>query len=215
MGLLERLAITAELRDDATGRHCYRVGRLSGLIAERAGMDRTQSNDVERAARLHDIGKFAIPDAILLKPGPLDDAEIRLMRTHTTIGSNLLAGRAKSLEVGKLIAGLHHEHWNGAGYPSNLAGEAIPMSARICALADVYDALTHVRPYKRAWAHEEAIRFIRTARGLQFDPALTDLFLELMEEFSRDMPRFIAEQEAAAKDSPYVLAESRVTVALE
>jgi HD-GYP domain-containing protein (c-di-GMP phosphodiesterase class II) len=215
LGVLERLAITAELRDDATGRHCYRVGRLSMLLARRAGLSEAESGNLDLAARLHDIGKFAIPDAILLKPGKLDEAETQLMRTHTTIGADLLATRAPELHrAAEQIARFHHEHWNGAGYPSGLAGDSIPLAARIAALADVYDALSHERPYKRAWSHEDSVSYVREMRGTQFDPRLTDLFLALMDESAADLPRFLTEQEKAASDSPYVLAQSRVSKAL-
>ena len=215
LGVLERLAITAELRDDATGRHCYRVGRLSNLLARRAGLSEAESENLDLAARLHDIGKFAIPDAILLKPGRLDEAEVRLMRTHTTIGADLLATRAPELlRAGELIARFHHEHWSGGGYPAGLVGDAIPISARIAALADVYDALSHERPYKAAWSHQDSLEYVREMRGMQFDPRLTDLFLGMMDEVAGDLPRFMAEQEGAAAGSPYVMAETRVNTAL-
>lgn len=216
MGMLERLAITAELRDDATGRHCYRVGRLAGLLARRAGCPDAESADMDKAARLHDIGKFAIPDSILSKPASLDETEMRLMRTHTTIGADLLAARATAaLRMGEGIARSHHEHWDGAGYPAGLAGDAIPLPARIAAIADVYDALSHVRPYKAAWSHEESVDYIRAMRGSQFDPRLTDLFLGMMAEAAADLSRFLRELEEAAANSPYVVAESRASTALE
>jgi putative nucleotidyltransferase with HDIG domain len=211
MGLLERLAITAELRDDETGRHCYRVGRLARLLAQRAGISQAQSDLIDTAARLHDIGKFAVPDAILLKPGPLNHAEMQLMRTHASIGANLLASRAsESLTLAEQIARSHHEHWNGGGYPMKLAGEAIPLVARIAAIADVYDALTHKRPYKPAWSHQDSVAYIQHQRGQQFDPQLTDHFLAMMNEASGDLTRFLADQEAAADHSPYVVAGMRL-----
>jgi putative two-component system response regulator len=216
LGVLERLAITAELRDDATGRHCYRVGRLSMLLARRAGLSEAESANLDLAARLHDIGKFAIPDAILLKPGLLDEAERRLMRTHTSIGADLLATRAPELllRAGEQIARSHHEHWSGAGYPAGLAGDAIPLAARITALADVYDALSHERPYKAAWTHQDSLEYLREMRGSQFDPRLTDLFLAMMDEIAADLPQFLQEQEGAASQSPYVMAQTRVSSAV-
>ena len=215
LGMLERLATTAELRDDATGRHCYRVGRLAGLLARRAGLSEAEGVEIDRAARLHDIGKFAIPDAILLKAGPLDAAEMHLMRTHTTIGADLLArGVARSLHEGELVARGHHEHWSGDGYPAKLTADSIPLSARIAALADVYDALSHVRPYKRAWSHQESLDYIRAMRGSQFDPRLTELFLAMMSEIAADLPAFLRDQEAAAAGSSYVVAETRISNAL-
>jgi len=215
LGMMERFAITAELRDDATGRHCYRVGRLARLIARRTGLSEAQCDMIDHAARLHDIGKFAIPDAILLKPGALDEAEMKLMRTHTTIGANLLDGRIPELSGGgESIARFHHEHWDGRGYPEGRSREAIPLAARIASIADVYDALSHERPYKHAWTHEESVEYIGSKRASHFDPWLTDIFLELMGEAERDVPAFTAAQESAAADSPYVLSDARVTAAL-
>jgi putative two-component system response regulator len=215
MGVLERLAVTAELRDDATGKHCFRVGRLSMLLAGRAGMAQQDLEGMDMAARLHDIGKFAIPDAILLKRGRLDAAEMRLMQTHTTIGADLLADGAQSmLQAAERVARHHHEFWDGEGYPLGLSGENIPLAARITALADVYDALSHVRPYKLAWSHSDSLAYIRKMRGIQFDPRLTDLFLEMMAEVAGDLPSFLVSLEAAATASPFIVAEKRFADAL-
>lgn len=215
MDMFERLAITAELRDDATGKHCFRVGRMSMLLARRAGLPVADIEEMELAARLHDIGKFAIPDAILLKPGHLDPAEMQLMRTHTTIGADLLAaGAAGKLEAAESIARHHHEWWDGSGYPLGLAGEQIPLAARIAALADVYDALSHARPYKIAWSHEDTVAYIEKMRGTQFDPRLTDQFLGMMTEAKHDLAAFLARLEDAAAASPYVVAESRIAQVL-
>jgi putative nucleotidyltransferase with HDIG domain len=212
MDMLERLAITAELRDDETGRHCYRVGRLAKLLARRAGLAEVDCELIDRAARLHDIGKFAIPDAILLKPGRLNPAEIQLMRTHANIGADLLASRGvESLRLAEQIARAHHEHWNGSGYPAMLAGDAIPLAGRIAAIADVYDALTHVRPYKPAWSHQDSVAYIQSQRGQQFDPHLTDLFIALMNEAASDLAQFVEQQEAAAENSSFVIAGMRLT----
>ena len=215
-GLLERLAVTAELRDDATGKHCFRVGRLSLLLGRRAGLPETELASLDLAARLHDIGKIVIPDAILLKPGRLNETEMHLMRTHTTIGADVLSsGALPMLGSARAIARHHHEHWNGGGYPDGLAGEAIPVAARIVALADVYDALTHERPYKAAWTHDVAIGYIASMRGAQFDPRLTDLFLAMMAEARADLAAFIRDAESAAADSPFVVAQARVARALQ
>lgn len=215
LDMLERLAITAELRDDATGKHCYRVGRLTMLLAQRAGVDADTSRHFDIAARLHDIGKFAIPDAILLKPGRLNAAELRLMRTHTTIGAGLLGKAAgEVLHLATQVARHHHECWDGSGYPDGCAGDAIPLVARLVSLADVYDALTHVRPYKPAWPHDETMAYIRSMRGKQFDPVLTDHFLRMMDEAAADFDRFLAELETGAGDSAYVVAAARMAEAL-
>jgi HD-GYP domain-containing protein (c-di-GMP phosphodiesterase class II) len=214
--LLVRLAVTAELRDDATGKHCFRVGRLAMLLGRRAGLPERELAALDLAARLHDIGKIVIPDAILLKPGPLDATETHLMRSHTVIGADILAGSAiPAADSARAIARHHHERWDGNGYPDGLAREAIPLAARVAALADVYDALTHDRPYKRAWSHGHAIDYIAGVRGTQFDPRLTDLFLAMMEEASADLGAFLREIESAAAASPYVVAQSRVARALE
>jgi putative two-component system response regulator len=209
--LLERLAVTAELRDDATGKHCYRVGRLSMLLGRRAGLPEADLAGLDLAARLHDIGKIVIPDVILLKPGRLDATETHLMRTHTTIGADIVSsGALPMVDSARAIARHHHEYWNGRGYPDGLAGEAIPLAARIASLADVYDALTHVRPYKPAWPHDDAIDYIAGMRGEQFDPQLTDLFLAIMAGARTDLAAFLREIESAATASPYVLAQTRV-----
>jgi putative two-component system response regulator len=182
------------------------------MLARRAGVDEHSLDEIDLAARLHDIGKFAIPDAIMLKPGRLDDAEMKLMRSHTTIGADLLAGRTDNvLHLAELIARHHHEQWDGSGYPAGLAGESIPLVARIAALADVYDALSHVRPYKSAWSHEETINYIRSKRGTQFDPRLTDHFLAMMDGAQSDLRAFLADLEKTAITSPYVVAESRIS----
>lgn len=215
LGMLERLAITAELRDDSTGKHCYRVGRLTMLLARRAGVDADTAAHFDIAARLHDIGKFAIPDAILLKPDRLNGAEMRLMRTHTTIGANLLGKTSGDvLHLATQVARHHHECWDGSGYPDGLAGEHIPHVSRIVSLADVYDALTHVRPYKAAWSHQETMAYIRSMRGKQFDPVLTDHFVGMMEEAAGDLGRFLADLEVGAGDSAYVVAAARMADAL-
>ena len=214
--LLVRLAVTAELRDDATGKHCFRVGRLAMLLGRRAGLPEEELAGLDLAARLHDIGKIVIPDAILLKPGRLDDTEMHLMRSHTVIGADILESSALPVvDAARAIARHHHERWDGTGYPDGLAAEAIPLAARVAALADVYDALTHDRPYKRAWTHDEAVAYVAGARGSQFDPRLADLFLAMMSEASADLGEFLREIESAAAGSPYVLAQSRVARALE
>lgn len=186
------LAKLAEQRDNETGRHLERVSLYSTLIAEglredgwyRDTIDDTFVRDLYRSAPLHDIGKVGIPDSILLKPGKLTPAEWDVMKTHTEIGADTLRAVMQSKESQSFlrmsfdIAWCHHEHWNGGGYPRRLAGEAIPLSARILALADVYDALTTVRPYKGAWTHAAAIDWIREKAGRQFDPHCVEAFVK-------------------------------------
>lgn len=171
--ILDRLARAAEYRDDATGEHARRVGRLAALLAERAGLPRETVELIERAAPLHDVGKVAVSDLILLKRGKLTPDEFGAMKAHTLVGGELL-GRSVSplLRMSEEIALTHHEWWDGSGYPSGLSREQIPISGRIVALADVYDALTHVRPYKEAWSPERALAEIERLSGRQFDPQL-------------------------------------------
>jgi putative two-component system response regulator len=176
--MLARLAAAAEFRDDDTGQHTRRVGNLSVAIAERLDVPELDVGLIRLAAPLHDVGKIALPDAILCKPGKLTPAEFEQMKTHATIGGQMLAGSAFALlEVAEEIALTHHERWDGSGYPAGLAGEAIPIAGRIVAVADVYDALTHVRPYKAAWSKSDAIAEITTDAGSHFDPGVVDAFV--------------------------------------
>ncbi len=184
----ENWAIAAELFDDETGQHCYRVGHLAGMLAREIGMTDTFCVQVEHAARLHDIGKIAVNEVILLKPGPLDAAEMAAMRLHTEVGGQMLAGSDDpTLKMAAEIARSHHEWWNGGGYPKRLSGREIPMSARVCAFADVYDALTHARAYKIAWTHERALDEILRLRGVQFDPELMDPFVKVLDRYLADL----------------------------
>ena len=177
----ENWALTAEFFDDQTGEHCFRVGRLAGLLAAEIGVDAEQCVRIEHAARLHDIGKIAVNELILLKPGPLDTNEIIAMRAHTEVGAQLLEhADDPTLKMAAEIAKYHHAWWNGAGYPS-VAGESIPLSARICAYADVYDALTNARPYKRPWPHRLAVEQMLCENGVHFDPRLMQPFLKVLE----------------------------------
>ena len=186
----ENWAIAAEFFDDETGQHCYRVGYLTSLLARRLGQDATFCIRVEHAARLHDIGKIAVNELILLKPGPLDASEMAAMRLHTEVGAHILAGSDDpTLQMAKEIAHFHHEWWNGHGYPTKLAGRNIPLSARISAYADVYDALTHKRAYKTAWTHERAVDEIVRLAGTQFDPELLDPFLSILDGYRNDLIR--------------------------
>jgi putative two-component system response regulator len=213
--MLERLAVTAELRDDSTGEHSYRVGKMSSLIAQEFGCDDETCFMIELAARLHDIGKIGVPDAILLKPDKLNSAEQQIMRTHTTVGAELLSkSNIPHMQMAEEIARYHHEWWNGSGYPTNLSGTAIPLAARITALADVFDALTHKRPYKVAWPIDAALDEISQLKGLQFDPQLTDLFVVLVSRLRRDHIDIDSYLGQAAHESPFLQARSRIWNAL-
>jgi putative two-component system response regulator len=177
----ERLALAAEYRDDETGQHTLRVGKMTALIGEELGLAESEVGLLERAAGLHDIGKIGIPDAILLKPGRLDPDEFEIVKTHTRIGSRILAGsRSPLLRMAEEIAGGHHERWDGTGY-AGVAGTDIPLVARITSVADAFDAITHERPYKPAWPVADALGEIEAERGRQFDPDAVDAFLRIQD----------------------------------
>lgn len=178
--ILERLALAAEFRDDATGKHTRRVARISALVGRELGLSSGSVKLLERAAPLHDIGKIAVPDQILLKPGPLTPEEFEVVKAHTVIGARILSGsRFDILRLAEQIALSHHERWDGNGYPQGLSRDRIPMPGRVVAVADVFDALTHARPYKPAWSWDEAVAEIESQRGRQFDPRVVDAFLNL------------------------------------
>ena len=179
--ILERLAQAAEYRDDDTGRHTRRVGELSARLARALGSAEHAVEVLRRAAPLHDVGKIGIPDAILLKPAKLTDAEFTVMRTHTTIGARILSGgRTELIRTAEHIALSHHERWDGGGYPHGIAGEDIPIEARIVAVADFFDALTHDRPYRKAWSAGEALAEVERQRGRQFDPRVAEALPRLV-----------------------------------
>jgi HD-GYP domain-containing protein (c-di-GMP phosphodiesterase class II) len=176
--IVRRLAHAAEWHDDTTGRHINRVSRVAAKIAAAAALEPVRVEMILQAAALHDIGKIGIPDRVLLKPGKLDAEEWELMKTHTTIGAQLLAGsRSEVVQLAEMIALSHHERWDGNGYPNGIAAEEIPIEARICAIADVYDALISERPYKSAWPVSEALAEVERMAGHAFDPELVRLFL--------------------------------------
>jgi PAS domain S-box-containing protein len=175
---LHRLAVAAEYRDDDTFQHTERVGQSSVEIATLLGLSAEEIGVLREAAPLHDVGKIAIPDRILLKPGKLNPAEYKVMKTHAALGAHLLAGSGSPvLQMATAIAESHHERWDGTGYPNGLARQAIPLVGRVVAVADVFDALTHDRPYKSAWPVERALAEIQSAAGSQFDPRVVAAFL--------------------------------------
>lgn len=209
--LLERLAVTADLKEDISGQHGYRVGKLATLLAQRLNWRRDDAFDLEIAARLHDIGKIGLPDHILMASETLKDAQRALMRQHTTIGAEILARSGiPQLRLAEDIARYHHEWWNGQGYPAKLSGRRIPVSAQIVALADVFDALTHGRPYSAAWNLDRTTAEIASRRGSQFDPVLADAFLGLVHELHMrysDVDEFLSRD---AVNSPFVQARDRI-----
>ena len=179
--ILDRLARAAEYRDDNTGQHIYRVGRLSQQVAQGLNLPDQFCQLIMSAARLHDLGKIGIPDSILLKPGKLTESEMAAMKTHCNIGAELLSGSSSDLlKMAGTIALTHHERWDGGGYPLKFEGENIPIEGRIVAVADVFDALTHSRPYKKAWSKEDAISLIQNQSRFHFDPSIVDVFLEII-----------------------------------
>lgn len=178
--ILERLALAAEFRDDETGQHTQRVGRTAAILARALDLPSEQIKLIQGGAPLHDMGKLGIPDEILRKPGKLTVEEFEVMKTHTTIGAQILSGsRFPILQKAEEIALTHHERWDGTGY-AGLAGERIPLSGRIVALADVFDALTNDRVYRKAMPLEEALAEIELQRGRHFDPEMVDAFLQII-----------------------------------
>ena len=185
---LERLALAAEYRDDDTGEHIRRVGRTAALIAAELGLPADHVQLIGQAAALHDVGKIGVPDAILLKPGSLTVEEFEVVKTHTDVGRRILAGsRSPLLQLAELIAGAHHERWDGTGY-AGIRGDAIPLEARITAVADAFDAMTNDRPYRRARPVDEALEEVVGQRARQFDPTVVDAFLGAHGEMSVATP---------------------------
>ena len=174
---LRRLAMAAEYRDDNTREHTERVGDLAARLARHFGHDDRTVWLVRQAAPLHDLGKIAIPDHVLLKPGKLTDEEFEVVKTHAVLGARVLAGSDSDLlATAERVARTHHERWDGSGYPDGLAGDAIPLEGRLVHVADVFDVLVHERPYKESWTVEAAAEEIRRGAGTQFDPHVVDAF---------------------------------------
>jgi putative two-component system response regulator len=213
--LLEQMAFTAEMRDDPTGEHCYRVAKLAALIARERGDTTDVCQTIDFAARLHDIGKVAIPDTIMQKATPLTDGERQILQTHAATGAELLSKAKMSYsEMAEEIARHHHERWDGNGYPDGISGSAIPLPARIVAVCDAYDALTHQKAYRRAFSSDEAISEILRGRDLQFDPAIVDVFVPLIQrlrEEHADLDGFLAE---AAKNTSLNIARQKIAESL-
>ncbi len=180
---IHHLVLAAEYKDEDTGAHIVRMSRYSALIAAKLGLPGEEVQNIQYAAPMHDVGKIGIPDKILMKPGKLTDEEFDFMKTHTTIGAKILAdSKAEILQLAQQIAISHHEKWNGRGYPQGLAGDTIPLAARIVGLTDVFDALTSKRPYKDPFPVEVALDIIKKERGEHFDPDVVDVFFENIDE---------------------------------
>ena len=179
--VVHRLARAAEHRDKETGSHIVRMSHYATLLGRTCGMTDEECDILFHATPMHDVGKLGIPDRILLKPGTLTEDEFEIMKQHTIIGANLLSGsQSPVLQMGEVIALTHHEKWNGSGYPNRISGEDIPLIGRICALVDVFDALSSQRCYKEAWPLEKTLQEIRSLAGIHFDPHLVEMFDELL-----------------------------------
>jgi putative two-component system response regulator len=199
--ILERLGRTAEFRDDDTMQHTQRVGAISARIAEVLGLPSTLARTLRLAAPLHDIGKIGVPDNILLKLGKLTEDEYDVIKTHTTIGARILSGSSHLLlQMAEQIAQTHHERWDGNGYLAGLKGEDIPLVSRIVAVADVFDALTHQRPYKDPWPVEEAMREIESQSGVHFDPDVVAALRQVLEEDQRARDASLGETARGHRD---------------
>jgi putative two-component system response regulator len=186
------LGRAAEFRDNETGLHIIRMSQFSALLAKSLGWSPPDCELMLHASPLHDVGKIGIPDAILLKPGKFEPSEWEIMKTHARVGADILDyGNSDLLLLAREIALNHHEKWDGTGYPNGLVGEAIPQSGRIVAVADVFDALTSPRPYKKAWPVEEAVTFIKDNAGTHFDPEVADKFQKCLPEFVAIRDRYL------------------------
>jgi putative two-component system response regulator len=180
LDLIHRLALAAEYRDDDTHQHAQRIGHTAALLATGLGLPTGTVERIRLAAPLHDIGKIAIPDSILLKPGKLTEEEFEIIKSHTVVGARILGGsRSRLLRTAAEIALSHHERWDGNGYPSGLAGGATPLAGRLVAVADVFDALVHRRPYKQPWPIDEAVAEVLSQSSRHFDPAIVEQFAKL------------------------------------
>ncbi|THF66613.1 response regulator [Pseudothauera nasutitermitis] len=189
--IVQRLGRAAEYRDNETGQHILRMSNIAALLAGRLGWSSAEVELMLHASPMHDIGKIGIPDAVLLKPGKLNDEEWEIMKRHPEIGAELLAGDDSSLlRLAREIALGHHEKWDGSGYPGGLSGSSIPQSARIAAVADVFDALTSARPYKEPWSIERAVAYMQEQAGRHFDPAIVEVFLSSLEDIQQIRERY-------------------------
>jgi cyclic di-GMP phosphodiesterase len=180
---IHRLAVAAEYKDEDTATHIRRMSHYCAILARGLNLPPGEVELILNASIMHDVGKIGIPDAILLKPGKLTEKEFEIMKQHTIIGARILSGSpSELLQAGEVIALSHHEKWDGSGYPNGLVGENIPLWGRICAVADVFDALTSKRPYKEALPNEKVYEILREGRGMHFDPSIVDVFFERLDE---------------------------------
>ena len=189
--VINQLGRAAEYRDNETGMHVMRMSRYTQLLALKYGLSEPEANILMHAAPMHDVGKIGIPDHILLKPAKLTDEEFAVIRTHTEMGYKIIGVQsAEVLNLGALVAYTHHEKWNGSGYPRALKGDDIPLVGRLAAVGDVFDALTSVRPYKKAWSVDDALALIEREAGEHFDPEMAKLFLGMRPEIVKIMEKY-------------------------
>ncbi len=189
---IRRLTLAAEYKDHDTAGHIERIGRYSQIVGMAMHLQPGLVDLLLHAAPMHDVGKLGIPDHILLKPGPLDEEERRIMNTHTTIGGQILSGSTSPvIQMGERVALTHHEKWDGSGYPAGIAGEEIPIEARICSVVDFFDALTMDRPYRKAVPNDEVVEMIKEESGRSFDPSIVDIFVRVRSELEEIQAEYI------------------------
>jgi putative two-component system response regulator len=216
LALLHRQSIAAELIEDPSGEHIFRVGKLSALLGAEVGLDDDTCFMLEMSARLHDIGKIGIPEAIIAKRGKINPDQRALVQTHANIGAELLSQSGlPHIQMAVDVARHHHEKWDGSGYPDGLAMEAIPEVARIVALADSFDAMTHDRPYRKAMSVENTLSEIKAAVGTKFDPGMTEIFSALVLRLREEHPDLDAFLGAEAQESPFIRARKKISEALQ
>ncbi|MBL4693148.1 MAG: HD domain-containing protein, partial [Magnetovibrio sp.] len=193
--VIRRLGRAGEYRDNETGMHVVRMSKSSQVLALAAGLGEERSQQILHASPMHDVGKIGIPDGILLKPGKFEPDEWEVMKTHVEIGTDIIGNDPSQLmQLARLIALTHHEKWDGTGYPNNLKGVDIPIEGRICAICDVFDALTSERPYKKSWSVEDAVNLINEQSGKQFDPDLVVLFNECLPQMLEIREKYADEE---------------------
>lgn len=190
--IIQRLGLAAEYKDNETGNHVLRMSKFSQLLGKTIGFSDKDAEILLHATSMHDIGKIGIPDNIFLKPGKLDAEEWEIMKTHVTIGAEVLAnGKSAILKLAHVVILTHHEKWDGSGYPNGLIAEGIPIPGRICAISDVFDALTSTRPYKKPWSIEDAMALIKEESGKHFDPHLVTIFELILPEILSIRARYM------------------------
>lgn len=191
LDVIQRIARIVEERNTYMSKHILRMSHYSACLAEEAGLSQEECRVILEASGLHDIGKIAIPDKILRKPGKLNSSEWVIMRSHTVIGAELLANnKSKFFKMARIIALTHHERWDGSGYPNNLKDKKIPLVGRICGLCDVFDALMTRRPYKTAWTLDQTIEEIKRGRETHFDPELVECFIKILPRLKNIRKRY-------------------------